>query len=464
MADILIIDDDPKICQFLLVFADSWGHAPTTASSTKEGLKLAQKKGYDLILLDLELPDGNGLRILPDLIQSPSNPEVIIITGTGDLSGAKLAFKYGAWDYVTKPFTMEEIALPVSRALAYRKEKKAATAPVPLKRKQIVGSSAAIRSCLDDVARASAIDASALITGETGTGKELFARAIHENSKRASGTFIPVDCGAIPESLSEGIFFGYEKGAFTGAAARQEGIIKQADGGTLFLDEIGDLAPKIQKALLRALQEKSIRPLGANQEIPVDFRLVAATNRDLNQMVAEKRFREDLLFRIGALHIKLPPLRDRQGDIEEIAVTRIHHMCHYYGTGMKGISPDLIKILTAHHWPGNVRELINVLEYALASAGSDPTIHPKHLPPEYRTILLDYDADPARKISSFEKAATQTESEFPTLSLYRRVSEKTYLKRLIKKSGGDREKACRLSGISQSHLYGLLKKYNLTML
>lgn len=314
------------------------------------------------------------------------------------------------------------------------------------------------------MARASATDASALITGESGIGKELFAKAIHANSRRGPAGFIPVDCGAVPESLAESIFFGHEKGAFTGAAVRREGLIQQADGGTLFLDEVGDLAPKIQMALLRALQEKCIRPLGGNREIPVDFRLVAATNRNLGEMVAEKRFREDLFFRIHALEIKLPPLRRRENDIEEITVARIHQMCRHYGTGMKGISPEFMDVLKAQPWPGNVRELINVLEYALASTGADPTIHPKHLPPEYRTALPDYPSDPVRIISSGEHPETQAESEFPTLSQHRAESERLYLERVIKMAGGDRERACKLSGISQSHLYGLLKKYDLSIL
>jgi DNA-binding response OmpR family regulator len=185
MDKLLIIDDDAKICSFLLLFAQEWGHLASKAGSAREGLALALKEHYDLILLDLDLPDSNGLRILPDLIEAPSHPEVIIITGTGDINGAKLAFQYGAWDFVSKPFTMEEIALPVSRALAYRKEKRALLTPFTLKRDPIIGSSQVIRNCLDDVARAATTEASVLIIGETGTGKELFARAIHENSRRA---------------------------------------------------------------------------------------------------------------------------------------------------------------------------------------------------------------------------------------------------------------------------------------
>ncbi|MBR9979821.1 MAG: sigma-54-dependent Fis family transcriptional regulator [Desulfatitalea sp.] len=462
MAKLLIVDDDAKICSFLLLFAQEWGHAAIHAGSARDGLALARAEHCDLILLDLDLPDGNGLRILPELIDAPSHPEVIIITGTGDINGAKLAFQYGAWDFVSKPFTMEEIALPVSRALAYRKEKRALSTPLNLKRDGILGSSQEIRNCLEDVARASATDASVLISGETGTGKELFARAIHENSKRAEAGFIAVDCGAIPESLAEGLFFGYEKGAFTGAAARQEGIIAQAAGGTLFLDEIGDLSANIQKALLRALQERRIRPLGAAQEVPVDFRVVAATNRDLSAMVVQKRFREDLLFRIRAFEIKLPPLRVRKDDIEVMAVSKIHQICRHYDLGMKGIAPEFIKSLQANDWPGNVRELLNVLEYALAAAGDDPTLHPKHLPPEYRasTVALKYTPAPPGGTGDSDKRPM--ESAFPTLLDHRSMSEAQYLQMLIERVKGDRDMAVALAGISQSGLYSLMKKHHLT--
>lgn len=463
MANLLIIEDDPKICLFLSDFADGWGHKATAANTIKGGLDLAGSGDYDLILLDLELPDGNGLQALPDLLRCPSGPEVIIITGTGGIAGAKLAFKYGAWDYVQKPFTMDEVFLPVARALEYRKEKKASKVPVALNRTGIVGSSAAILSCLEDVARASATDASVLITGETGTGKELFARAIHENSKRATGNLVPVDCGAIPEPLAEGVFFGHERGAYTGADVKREGIIRQADGGTLFLDEIGDLPMGIQKSLLRALQEKRIRPVGGKQEIPVDFRLVTATNRDLAGMVDEKSFREDLLFRVRAIEIRLPSLRERGNDIQEIAIHRIHQIGRSCGTGTKGISTEFMDVLNAHHWPGNVRELINVLEYALASAGDDPTIYPKHLPPEYRAAILANGSGIRPETQGRPCPSPVAESDFPSLSEYRARTERDYLTMLVHRSKGDREKACRLSGMSQSQLYNLMKKHDLSL-
>lgn len=463
MANILIIDDDQKICLFLSDLLDGSGHKAITANTIADGLKLTLSTNIDLVLLDLDLPDGKGLHVMPDLLRAPSNPEVIIITGTGDVNAAKLAFTYGAWDYVQKPFTMEEVFLPITRALEYRKEKKTTKAPLTLDREGIIGSSEATRSCLDDVARASIIDASILITGETGTGKELFALAIHRNCKRSSGNFIPVDCGAIPETLAEGIFFGHEKGAFTGADIKREGMIRQADGGTLFLDEIGDLPRNIQKSLLRVLQEKCIRPLGGAREITVDFRLVAATNRNLDKMVEEKRFRKDLLYRVRGIEIKLPPLRERGKDLQEIAISKIHEISQHYGIEAKGISNEFLELLSTHIWPGNVRELINVLEFALASIGEDPTLHPKHLPPEYRAVILNRNTEQFLEATGITDTITETDGEFPTLFECRGRAEKDYLKMLIKKARGNREKARRLSGISQARLYGLMKKHKLSL-
>jgi two-component system, NtrC family, response regulator len=462
MARLLIIDDDPQICQLLTLMAQDMGHEATEATTLEHGLSLSLSNDYDLILLDLEFPQGNGLQVLPDLLKVPSKPEVIIITGSG-VKGAELAFKYGAWDYVQKPFFMQELSLPISRALQYREEKETAKTPVTLKRSGIIGSSQAINSCLESVAKASVTEASVLITGETGTGKELFAKAIHENSRRSSSNFIVVDCGSLPETLAESILFGYEKGAFTGADKKREGLLEQTEGGTLFLDEIGDLPFNIQKSLLRALQEKSIRPLGAKQELSVDFRLVAATNRNLDKMVKESSFREDLLFRIRAIEIRLPSLRDRSEDIQEITINKIHRLCQQYGMGIKGISHEFLEILNAQNWPGNVRELINVLEYSLASAGQDPTLIPKHIPYQYRTAILkngsfniNGDVNPGVETKELDH------NEFPSLAEYRNRIEKNYLHLLLGKVKGDRDEACILSGMSQSQLYALLKKHKLS--
>lgn len=461
MAQLLIIDDDPKIRLFLSDILEGWGHVSAQAGTAREGKRQVEENNFDIVLLDLDLPDENGLQILPDLIRSASNPEVIIITGTGDINGAKLAFKYGAWDYIQKPFTIDEVSLPIARALEYRREKKGPSIPFLLNRQEIIGESNAMQSCLDEVARAAVSNASVLITGETGTGKELFARAIHQNSKRASCNFVALDCGAIPETLAEECFFGHEKGAFTGADTQRDGVIKQADGGTLFLDEIGDLAPGIQKSLLRTLQEKTVRPLGG-REIAVDFRLIAATNRDLVKRIADNTFREDLLFRVQGLLIHLPPLRKRDNDIHEITLKKIPQICTENGSGIKGLSPEFMNSLSAHSWPGNVRELINVLEFACASAGDDPTLHPKHLPAEYRTALLymDNGKNLAEDYPEEEKNDGET---FPKLADHRARAERRYFEQLIARAKGNREEACKLAGISQARLYGILKKYNLSL-
>jgi len=462
MTNILVIDDDPKICLFFSKLLEQMGHKLKIANTMNDGLKLGRNENFDLVLLDLELPDGNGLQILSDLIKAPSEPEVIIITGTGDVRGAKTAFEFGAWDYVQKPFLLDEVSLPITRALQYRKEKQAVKPPVSLKRSQIVGESDAVCKCLEDVARASAIDASVLITGETGTGKELFARAIHENSKRAPNAFIAVDCGALPETLVESTLFGHEKGAFTGADKKQDGLIVQAGGGTLMLDEVGDLPLNVQKSFLRTLQERSVRPIGGKTEKFVDFRLVAATNLDLDKMVTQKLFREDLLYRIRAIGIKLPPLRERGEDIEEITIRKVHELAQRYNIETKAISKEFFQTLSAHSWPGNVRELINVLEYVLASAGQDPTLFPKHLPPEYRTARLEFTQVSGTKPVQQPIESMDIEDDLPSLNDYRTRTEKDYLRSLLNRVQGNREQASQISGISQSRLYGLLKKHHLS--
>ncbi|MBI9087596.1 MAG: sigma-54-dependent Fis family transcriptional regulator [Desulfobacterium sp.] len=461
MARILIIDDDVKIGLFLTKLFKGMDHEAIQSNSLAKGLGLAESGGFDLVLLDLEFPEGNGIDILQDLMRVPSRPEVIIITGTGGGTGAELAFKYGAWDYVQKPFLLDEVSLSITRALQYRSEKQVDVSPIPLLRKGIIGESDLLQWCLHEVAKASVTDGSVLVTGETGTGKELFSRAIHNNSKRASRPFIAVDCGALPDTLVESTLFGHNKGAFTGADRQQDGLIVQADGGTLFLDEVGDLPLNVQIALLRTLQEKKVRPLGGGREQRVDFRLVAATNRDLDSLVTEQLFREDLLYRIRGISIHLPPLRERKQDIEEIAIKKLHELSNRYAIQLKGISRDYLDVLTAHSWPGNVRELINILDATLGAAGQDPTLFPKHLPPEYRMAVLKLKPHGSPVQNAFLGSSTENDDVFPTLNAHRERVECEYLTLLLKRADGDRKKAESLSGISQSRLYGLLKKYGL---
>ena len=251
----------------------------------------------------------------------------------------------------------------------------------------MVGNCAAIRKCLDIMAEAAQSDASVLIVGETGTGKEVCARAIHDNGPMAARNFVVVDCASLPDTLVESVLFGHEKGAFTGADRSQEGLIRQAHGGTLFLDEIGELPFGLQKTFLRVLQERRFRPVGGKWEVESNFRLVAATNRDLGKLAAEGYFRTDLLFRLTAFTIELPALRERRDDIRDLAVYYMMKICERYTIGTKGFSPEFLEALRAYEWPGNVRELINAMERAIASARHEPTLYPNHLPTEIRAKI-----------------------------------------------------------------------------
>ncbi len=467
MANILIVDDDESMCYALSRMIGRVGHNPVCANSLAEGLEQARSGDIDVVFLDVRMPDGNGLEALPKIQSVVSCPEVIIITGYGDPDGAEIAIKSGAWDYIEKGSSTREMSLPLLRALEYRQQKKnartGAKSIIALKRDEIIGTSPKLMDCLDLLAQAATSDTSVLITGETGTGKELFARAIHTNSARAKGPFIIVDCAALPETLVESVLFGHEKGAFTGAEKATDGLIRQAGGGTLFLDEVGELPPVIQKSFLRVLQEHRFRPVGSKKELESDFRVVAATNRNMDKMAQEGHFREDLLFRLKSFVIELPPLRERSEDIKKLARHHIDRFCEKYGLRAKGCSPEFIETLKAYHWPGNIRELVNTLDRALAAAHFEPTLFPKHLPIDIRVQKaraavnhsLPYEVGQGRNAPP----------ELPSLQEFREAAslqaEKNYLSELLGLCEGDIKEACRISGLSQSRLYALLQKHKI---
>jgi len=465
MADILVIDDDEEICKVLAMAIRRMNHKASYAQTLQDGLDKSRAKRFDVVLLDVNLPDGNGLEALPRIKESPSSPEVIIITAEGDPDGAELAIESGAWDYLKKPPSLKTIDLPLRRVIKYREEKLARHRQSTLSREEIIGNSALMKQCLDLVFQAANTDTNVLISGETGTGKELFASAIHKNSARCSNNFIIIDCSALPETLVESILFGHEKGAFTGADRAQQGLIDQADGGTLFLDEIGELPFSTQKTFLRVLQEQRFRPVGAKTEKTSRFRLVAATNRDLDWMVENGRFRQDLFFRIGALKIQIPPLRKRSADILEIAMYYMTKYCDRYNAGVKGFSPEFVEALRRHPWPGNVRELINCIESALSEAGDEPTLITQHLPTQIR-VKLARDSITAPSRSPAEISTTDPDPAIGRFRDYKNAiimdAEKDYLQKLMKLTHRNIKKACSIADLSRPRLYALLKKHNLS--
>jgi two-component system NtrC family response regulator len=456
------------MCQSLSLVARHKGYEATSAYTLSDGLKKATSEQFDVVFLDVNMPDGNGIDFLSKLPALPSYPEIIIITGHGDPLGAELAIKSGAWDYIEKGASVKEITLSLSRALQYREQKQLGSASnnvVALKREGIVGSSIRLKECLDLVAQAASSDSSALITGETGTGKELFARAVHQNSQRRKKNFVVVDCAALPENLIESMLFGHEKGAFTNADQTREGLILQANGGTLFLDEIGEMPLSLQKVFLRVLQEHRFRPVGSNRELESDFRLVAATNRNLEEMVQNERFRSDLLFRISTFVIELPSIRERPEDIKELTRYHTDRICQHYDTPSKEFSPDFLKMLSAYSWPGNVRELVNTLERTIATARFESILFPKHLPIHLRIEVAK--TTMKHETPSNQPAETGSSLTLPQLHEFRDSiysnAEKQYLIDLMSLTDNNVTEACRVSGLSTSRLYALLKKQGIQL-
>ena len=317
------------------------------------------------------------------------------------------------------------------------------------------------------MAEVSGSDLPVLLNGESGTGKELFAWAIHENSHRAQKEFVVVDCAALPETLIESILFGHEAGAYTGAARARNGLVMEAHGGTLFLDEIAELHPRAQKALLRVLQEKRFRRVGGTEELFSDFRIISATNQDLEEMVADGRFRQDLLFRLNQTFIKLPPLRDRGADLQSLVYSRLKELADLQGVESKGVSPEFIRTLASHPWPGNVRELFGAVEHAVMAAGNSPTLYAVHLPEKIRlsSIVRTLNKNTGLTIES-QNQTGDTPENLPGLKLARQKViaefERLYLERTMTVTKGDIQEAARVAGISKPQLYNLLRKYSIS--
>jgi DNA-binding NtrC family response regulator len=361
---VLIVDDDPPLCDLLRVGLAHQGFATTSRTSAEAALSTLSAHDFDVLVTDLRLPRMDGLELCRRVASERPNLRVVVITASDSLDSAIAALRAGAHDFITKPIRLDEVREALERATLRRsgaddrRSGRAAT--------DILGDSPAMCRTRALIDRAAASDASVVITGESGTGKELVARALHRAGRRAGGPFVAMNCAAVPEALLEGELFGYVRGAFTDAKTARRGLFLQADGGTLFLDEIGEMSPHIQPKLLRALQERTARPLGGSAEIPFDVRLVAATNEDLAAAVAERRFRGDLFFRLNVIPIEVPPLRDRGDDTALLARRFATDYAAKHDKRIAGLSPQAIELLCAYPWPGNVRELQNTIERAVA--------------------------------------------------------------------------------------------------
>ncbi|UIJ38331.1 sigma-54 dependent transcriptional regulator [Desulfobaculum bizertense] len=462
MARVLIIDDDPTISYTLARVARRSGHEVDFARTLGEGRDCAQNAEYGAIFLDVILPDGDGLTLLPELAAHSYQPMILIITGAAEPDGAANAIVNGAWEYIQKSASISHIGQALERALRHREKQRAAAQnqEKPLSREKIVGNSPALNRALGMVEQYAASEVNVLITGETGVGKEMFARAIHNNSRRQRKPFVVVDCAALPETLAEGMLFGHCKGAFTGADRERKGLVLEADGGTLFLDEIGELSLELQKKFLRILQERTVRPLGGAQEYSSDFRLIAATNRNIEDMVAAETFRSDLLYRVKELHLPLPPLRERQEDIQELAQVFVDSFCAQYGLAEKLLDAELQDVLRSYSWPGNVRELRNAMNFAVTAARHEALLYSQHLPQEIRIAVTcgRMEASPARLFP-----LPESKFELPSLHDYRieayRVIESQYLADLMTLTQWNIKEACEISGLSRSRLYALLKEH-----
>ncbi|MFC1850061.1 sigma-54-dependent transcriptional regulator [candidate division CSSED10-310 bacterium] len=462
MARILIIDDDRAICKLISSVADRLGHTAQYTTDLERARTILQNQQFEIIFLDVKMPDGNGLDLLPQIKSSAVVPEVIIITGYWDSNGAELAFKSGVWDYLEKPITVNALTLQITRAALYHSEKTIHTTPVFLKRDQIIGTSPELKTALIQAALVCQSTVNVLITGETGTGKELFARTIHSNSSRSEMDFVVVDCTSLPETLAESILFGHEKGVYTGAVNARDGLFKMADGGTLFLDEIGELPLNMQKTFLRVIQEQNFRPLGSKTEIKSDFRLIAATNKNLEKMVDAGSFRKDLFFRLQTFTINLPPLRHRPDDVKDLIKFYVQKLCQENKIETKELSPDFMDVLLSYDWPGNVREVFNTLDSVFTVAFSEQTLFSQHLPATIRikTKQLQQQKpleDEIKKWPHIQKPLLR----IPTFTNHKDTSERHYLKEVLEATQGNIQEACSITGLSRSRFYALLKKHRL---
>ncbi len=445
---ILLIDDDAGLRDVLVAGLKRRDFLPVAVASADDALSRLGSSDFDTVVTDLNLRGMNGLELCERIAGSHPHLPVVVITAFGSLETAVGAIRVGAYDFVTKPIDTDALAMILDRAVRFRglqeEVKRLRTSLSERSRfQELIGDSPAMHRVFDLLARLADSEASVLITGETGTGKELVARALHRGSRRKERAFAAVNCAGVPESLLESELFGHAKGAFTDARTARRGLFMEADGGTLFLDEIGCMPVNLQPKLLRALQERRIRPVGADCESPVDVRLIAATNRDIESAVADGSFREDLFFRINVIHVPLPPLRSRGNDVLVLAQKFVEGFATKSGKRVTGLTAGAAEKLLAFSWPGNVRELQNCIERAIALTG-------------YEQLTVD---DLPDKIRNYHRSHVLITSDDPAELVSLEEVERRYILRVLETVGGNKSQAATILGLDRKTLYRKLERY-----
>jgi len=450
MKSILIVDDDRASCNLLRELFVSKGWQAEIAQTSGSALEQVNRRSFDLLLIDINLDaESSGIDLLRQL---RDRCPIILMTGYGTLDTTVVAAREGAWDIVSKPFKPAELISLIERALSKRLIETAtpSDSTLPGENEGMIGRSPAMLDLYKGIARVASSRSTVLIIGESGTGKELVARSLHRHSARAKGPFVPVNCGALTETLLEAELFGYVRGAFTGAISDRKGLWEEAEGGTLFLDEIGETTPAIQVKLLRALQEREIRRVGSTRNISIDVRIIAATNRNLEKDVEEKTFREDLFYRLSVITLVVPALRDRRSDIPLLANRFLHGAAKNAGRGALRFSPTILKSLVAYNWPGNVRELESAIEFAaLQARGDEITEH--DLPAKLQSAEVREAAHRSPLSALFD--------DLPTLD----ELERRYMLHVLEVVNGSRTKAAAVMQIDRRTLYRMAERFRIRL-
>jgi two-component system response regulator AtoC len=457
---LLVVDDDAVTRDLLREVFEKEGFDVSTAASGEEALNALAKSSFPLVLSDIRMLGIDGIELLARVRKHNPETFVILMTGFGNLEGAVRAIQEGAYDYISKPFKIQELKNLVFRAHKQWKQLREAGAPAPsepirVEKRTLIGHSPMIVEVYKNLARAALSGSSVLIIGESGTGKELVARAIHENSPRKTKRFLAINCGALTDTLLESELFGHAKGAFTGAIQEKKGLLDEANGGTLFLDEIGDVSPALQVKMLRFLQEGEFKPVGSNENRHSDLRIIAATHRNLDEMIKAGKFREDLFYRLKVIEIQLPPLRDRLEDLPEL----VNHFLARYSEGsgkrISHVSPEAMQLLATHNWPGNIRELEHSIERAVAMGKSSVLF-----PEDFSGFVGEGTATPAANAGAISAADPDGT---PAKGVSLEALEKEHILRVLIETNYNKSKASAVLGIDRATLYRKAQRYGIEL-